>query len=74
MELCRISLKSTDLKDEHDYLMINFGFKHQYYSFHLIKNMNKQIKKHLNKTKIKIKRKIKKTRYELNKKPIKRKS
>jgi uncharacterized protein Usg len=63
----------TDLKDDYDSLMDNLGFEHQYCTFHLIKNIKKQIKKHLNDTKIKIEKKIKKTYPKVNKKQIKEK-
>jgi hypothetical protein len=63
----------TDIKDEYDSLMTNLGFEHQYCTFHLIKNINKQIRKHLNETKVKNEKKIKKTQPELNKKQLKEK-
>jgi transposase-like protein len=63
----------TDLKDEYDYLMTKLGFEHQYCTFHLIKNINKKIKEHLNETEKKIRKKIKKTYPELNKRQLKEK-
>lgn len=50
--------------------MSQLGFEHQYCSFHLIKNINKKIREHLNQTKKKIKRKIKKTEPKLSKKQL----
>ena len=69
----KITLIVTDLKDNYDYLMSRLGFEHQYCIFHLIKNINKKIKKHLNETKTKIEKKIKKNLPELNKKQLKEK-
>jgi uncharacterized protein Usg len=67
------TLVVTDLKDDYDSLMFDLGFEHQYCSFHLIKNINKRVSKYLNETKIKIKKRIKKTFPELNKKQVKEK-
>ena len=63
----------TDLKEGYDSLMSKLGFEHQYCTFHLIKNINKKIKEHLNETEEKIEKKIKKTSPELNKKQLKEK-
>jgi hypothetical protein len=65
---------TTDTKDEYDSLMTKLGFEHQYCTIHLQRNINKKIREHLNETKRKIEKKIKKTHPELNKKQLKRKS
>ena len=63
----------TDLKDNYDSLMDNLGFQHQYCTFHLVKNINKQIKKYLNEFKRKIEKEFKNFYPRLNKKQLKEK-